>query len=377
MWNPFRRAESSPRGGSTDSPPLTLKSPGTSFRVHDVPVAGTALPETDPRSAIEALAGGPVEACSDYRGTLVSCRFHPLVAATWAAFNDHRPLVLSPDVIWLTIAQGLAIHINEHPERLRPLFVSHPGKRTLTIRRDDFVKGSPENPWGEVIDEFRRQIGAQVGPRHGLIVADFSTTGAVERVASEVVLMDAMKSYFEFKFLSRCGIPTITLEGTLGDWRTIRARLDEFDDLDLAWWTSVLRPILDQFVKAASGRPDRAFWQSIFKENNRSGGPYFTGWLTRLFPYLQYAEFEPEPSFRRTGRRINHVNPFREAGTDDGRFRGMTAKDLPSPLSRAAFKWEYLDRELDYEFIAGMIGIEQDHQTMGLRPGIGWAVRAI
>jgi hypothetical protein len=46
-------------------------------------------------------------------------------------------------------------------------------------------------------------------------------------------------------------------------------------------------------------------------------------------------------------------------------------------ISRAPFVWEYLCRRFDYEFIAGMIGIEQDRQTMGLRPRIGWAVRAV
>jgi Domain of unknown function (DUF4419) len=374
MRNPDGRRISSPNDGS-DSP--SPASPGTVFSVDEVPVASRALPEIDPRSAIEGLAGGPVESCSDYRGTLVACRFHPLVGATWTAFNDHRPLVLSPDVIWLTIAQGLAIHINQQSERLRPLFVTHSGKRTLRVRRDDFVKGSPENPWGEVIEDFSRQIGEHTGPKHELIVADFSTTGAVERVASEVVLMDAMQNYFEFKLRSRCGIPTITLEGTVGDWEAIRSRLDGFRDFDLSWWTDLLRPILDHFVSAASGTPDRAFWRSILKVNGGSGGPYLTGWLLRLFPYLQSMEYETEPSFRLTGRWINHRNTFLAEGRDDEPFAGVTTERLPGSLSRAPFLWEYLDRRFNYEFIAGMIGIEQDRQTMGLRPKIGWAVRAI
>src|SRR5687767_7709059 len=92
---------------------------GKTFAVHDVPLASETLPETAPKSAIEMLSGGPIEACSDYRDTLVGCRFHPLVEAAWAAYGHHRPLVLSPDIIWLTIVQGLATHINEHVEQLR------------------------------------------------------------------------------------------------------------------------------------------------------------------------------------------------------------------------------------------------------------------
>ncbi|GIG87409.1 DUF4419 domain-containing protein [Plantactinospora endophytica] len=33
---------------------------------------------------------------------------HPLLGAVGRAFAEHRPLVLSPDAVWLTIAQGAA-----------------------------------------------------------------------------------------------------------------------------------------------------------------------------------------------------------------------------------------------------------------------------
>ncbi len=356
---------------------LSHPTPGTTFAVADVATAPKALAETTPKAAVEELTLGPVEACSDYRGSLVACKFHPLVLATWQAFNDHRPLVLSPDIIWLTIAQGIARHINENADRHRSRLVSHDGKKTIAVRRDDFVKGSPENPWGEVIDEFSRQIAGLAGPIHGLIVSDFSTTGPVERVASEVVLMDAMQSYFEYKFATLCGVPTVTLEGTPEDWRAIRGRLDRLDDLGLSWWTGVLKPILDEFVRAASGSPDRDFWRSIFKVKAESGGPHLTGWLIRFFPYLQQPEYERAPSFRRTGRTIHPRNPYLKPGADEAPFGGLTAEQLPAALARAPFRWEYHREVLDYEFVAGLVGIRQDRETMALRPEIGWAVRPV
>jgi hypothetical protein len=343
--------------------------------VHDVTGASEALAETAPKAALEALTLGPMEACSDYRGSLVACKFHPLVQATWKAFDGHRPLVLSPDIIWLTIAQGVALHVTENAELLRRRFVSHHAKKTLSVRRDDFVKGSPENPWGEVIDEFSRQIAGLAGPMHGLIVSDFSTTGSVERVASEVVLMDSMQSYFKFDFYSLCGIPSVTLEGTPEDWRAIRGRLDRLDDLDLSWWTAGLKPILDQFVRASTGTPDREFWRSIFKVKGESGGPYLTGWLVQLFPYLQSEEYVTEPSYRRTGRTIRDRNPYLKPRPDEGHFGGVTAERLPGALSRIPFRWHYQGEDLDYEFVAGLIGIRQDRATTALHPEIGWAVR--
>lgn len=72
----------------------------------------------------------------------------------------------------------------------------------ITVRRDDFVKGSPENPWPEAFGEFSAAIREHLGDAHGLIVADFSTTGPVERAASEVVLLDAMQAYFSYEMLT-------------------------------------------------------------------------------------------------------------------------------------------------------------------------------
>src|SRR5262249_40929519 len=58
-----------------------------------------------------------IEACSRYHGRLVAdVAFHPVIAALHRAFSDHRPVSLSPDMIWLLIAQAVANHINAHAE---------------------------------------------------------------------------------------------------------------------------------------------------------------------------------------------------------------------------------------------------------------------
>src|SRR5262249_17854630 len=155
---------------------------------------------------------GPVESCSRYHGKLVAGnRSHPLIGALHAAFATHRPVCLSPDIIWLTLTQGLAHHINANAEQLRHLFVQHEGKLKIIVRRDDFSKGSPENPWPEVLAKISAAIHEHIGDAHGLIVAGFSTTGPVERAASEVVLLDAMQAFFSYEVHTLCGIPSITL----------------------------------------------------------------------------------------------------------------------------------------------------------------------
>ncbi len=47
-----------------------------------------------------------------------------LAEAVHLSFFEHYPLILSPDAIWLTIAQGLANHVAQNAEEVLVLSVS-------------------------------------------------------------------------------------------------------------------------------------------------------------------------------------------------------------------------------------------------------------
>jgi len=381
----------------------------TTFEVSNVKRATEPLPKVSYKEAVEALltTGTPlhalrfnerskslhrsvdhpearpslaVEACTRYHGRLLAnVSYHPAVAAIHLAFMKHCPLSLSPDTIWLMIIQGVANHINARAEELRPKFVRHQGKIKIEVRRDDFVKGSPENPWSEVFKEFSVQIRDHVGPTIDLFVPAFSTTGPVERAASEVVLLDAMQSYFDYDLFTGCGIPTITIEGTQEDWQALAERVLGFEDLGLRSWLEILSPILRQFVRASQGEVDRTFWRSLYKFNSQSGGPVITGWITAFFPYLKD---------RRTGRASAPSQILTEDTKSEleemlypgekprtGWATGATIEYLPSGLSKAPFRWDYGERSFDMEFLGGFVGVAQDQESLTLRPEIGWVVR--
>ncbi|MGE3818136.1 MAG: DUF4419 domain-containing protein [Isosphaeraceae bacterium] len=391
----------------------------TTFEVSNVERATALLPEVPYKEAIEALLTPPIsdrewylikrdpkyrtdvppkaesaprlEACARYHGRLVAGdRYHPLIAAAHRAFMDHRPLCLTPDVIWLTICQGVSNHVNVHAERLRPLLVRHEGKIPIVVRRDDFVKGSPENPWPEVFTKFSGAIREHVGPNLDLFLPDFSTTGAAERAAAEIVLLETMRSYFKFRMKTRCGIPEIRLEGTPGDWRALADRVEAFAEFELDRWVEALRPILRQFERASRGDVDRPFWQSLHKLHDESGGPYVTGWITAFLPYLKGSEPGPAtfPSMwlskgsAQLLERLLNVSSRRgdQRGEDFGFSSdrlGPTIDSLPGGLSVAPFRWNYLDRSFDMEFLGGFVGVAQDERTLALRPEIGWGVREV
>ena len=290
---------------------------------------------------------------------------HPLVEAVHSAFEWHLPLTLSPDDIWLCLAQGFAMHVEANAVQLRSRFVAHDGQRTLMIIRDEFVRGSPDNDWQGCFAEWSDQIAAHIGKKRDLIVADFSTTGPIERAASEIVLMSAMKSYFNYLLVTRCGIPEITLLGTVADWQSIRRRAELFAEFDLGDWARAVLPVLDQFVAATSGNVDRAFWQSIYKVHDESGGPYITGWINALFPYLDGIP----------GDSTIERNPLALSWTD-AKAHGTTLGRFPAGRSRVPLAWKYLGTVIPMMLQAGFLGMSQDPDTCALRPTIGWVVHA-
>jgi hypothetical protein len=318
----------------------------------------------------------PVEACSRYHGQLLAnVLAHPVIAALHHAFTDHRPVCLSPDMVWLLVCQGVANHINAHAEVLRPRFVRHQGKVKIEVRRDDFIKGSPENPWEEVLGAFSACIREHIGPAHDLFLPCFSTTGLVERTAAEIVLLDAMQSYFTYVLKTICGIPAITLEGTREDWQALADRAMAFAEYDLKWWLTPMQPILQQFVDAASGKVEPAFWRSIYKYYSFSGGAAVTGWITAFFPYLkdeQGTASRKNPWLAEGGARLQGLLG---AAEDPQVCDGPSPDAFPSGLARAPFVWEYLNRKFPMEFLGGFVGVNQNAATLTLRPELGWVVR--
>jgi hypothetical protein len=208
-------------------------------------------------------------------GHVVMCEMHPFVEAVHMAYSYHLPLVISPDMIWYLISSGLAHHINKHSEELRDKFVNHQGKKEINIRRDDFVLNSQSNPWHEVIDEFSIKIGELTKNEIAdTLMANFSTTTKDSRVVSQIVLMDAMQKYFDYKFTTMCGVPEIRLSGSKDDWLNVKGKTKKIVSLvpDFQkWLDNGLEEILDHFVNAFDGNIDKDFWNSIYKGKEKKG----------------------------------------------------------------------------------------------------------
>ena len=301
---------------------------------------------------------------------------HPLIDAVATAFRSHRPLILSPDSIWMVIQQGFSHHVAENSAALRSRLVQHEGKRELSARLSTFDLAGFET----AISGFSDQIRSASDPvLHETLLCDFSTTTPTIRTASEVVLMDCYSTYFDYILMCVCGIPRITVTGTREDWERIRARIEVLATYELEWWVDRLRPILDEFLHTVSGQPDRSFWQAIYKPRKAYGSTSVTGWIADLFPYLN------DPPQRRRNHIFNHVRKDWSVTVENGvqtrggfgdpeAAKGVGQDSFPSGLSSVPVKLKLPGGSFEkVDLVAGFLAVQQD-PDLALSPVISWAV---
>lgn len=187
--------------------------------------------------------------------SLVYFGFHPFLQGMYEAYSHHRPFVLSPDMINLLICQAFSKHVNVNSEALRDMFTDSPDKIALNVATNaDLLRDSVD--WGAIFSGFSEQIAVYAGSKLvDAMTNDFSTSGLSERIASQITLMDATKPYFDFYVMyAVCGIPEVTLLGTVEDWQKVYDRLAVYDSYGLKWWTRELRPILKKIISTTKGK---------------------------------------------------------------------------------------------------------------------------
>ncbi|WP_425398246.1 DUF4419 domain-containing protein [Aeoliella sp.] len=347
----------------------------TTFDVSPEAKPTKQLETVDYIGALRTALRRPIEASWLPRSPLVYCdNNHSLLAAILIAFYQHMPLRLSPDAIWITLARGFALHVNEHAEQLRHRFVTHEGKRKLVVQREDFRPGE-DNPWPEVFETFSTKLADNTGGLSSLVEANFSTTGPVERAISHLMAMDTFKAYFEYEMRAGCGIPKVTLKGTIEDWRNLRSRAQRFADYGLEEWIEALDPILAQFESAKDGNADVDFWKSMFRYHSGSGPAVMTGWVNVLFPYFEdnNENLYPNPYLADWRKRleIDDEQHFRERWKDP---QGVGVGAVPSCFTSVPLKVDWGGDKRDMRLVGGLLGVIQDEETQDVEPECGWVV---
>ncbi len=341
---------------------------GIRFQVDNVETSHDRFPVMNLSSQLEKKLATTVLALShdkDFKVIPTSC--HPFIAAVSQAFNHHHPLLLTPDVIWLLISQGLSEHINHHAAVVRSRFIKHHGKKELVITTKIPTQ---TQEWMQAIHEWslliRHEVGAEV---YHLLECNFSTTTPISQTVSQVVMMDTFRQYFDYSFCGICGIPDIAILGTVDDWGTIRDRVETIANygLGLDWWTDRLLPICEEFIRTINGQPSLEFWRAIYKPKKIYSGELITGWVADLFPYIEPSLIKSQPVLIR--------NPILSIPRDYLTANdGISCRCFPSGVSRVPIKLLNLHQLENLALIAGFIGISQHPRWGVLQPELGWCV---
>ena len=273
------------------------------------------------------------------------------------AYANHRPVVFSPDIIWTLISQGFANHINNNSNKYKDLLIKSDEEKTIVA---NIGADLANTDWPEVINTLSSSSADNMKSKLGqLLVCDFSTTTQVEKAASQIIMLKAVESYFEFevRYLI-CGVPQVTLLGTPDDWRKVKDKTLQLEQYDLKWWTDRLIPILDEFIAASEGNANVDFWKDMVKIKKAEfcGDPEIVnGWFITFYPYN-------ESGTRQSFKQISNFD------------------ELPSEIVKLRLDYKISDGigtadAEDLEVWAGFFGWEQNASDYSIKPHIGWLIK--
>lgn len=288
---------------------------------------------------------------------------HPFVQMIHSAFAEHYNVTLTPDTIWQVIAQNFSLHINENPERFRHVFVDHKGKEEISIIRNGFVREFEKNDWSNVFPEFAEKITNIIGKKNStLVLENFSTTGRSDFMSYQVVLMDMVKEYFEYKVYTRCGIPEFNIKGSVDDWNKMKSKIQRFREFDLDSWVNNLEYFIDNMIGIVNGEDKKSFLNSFYKFESTSGAEWITGEILRLFPYKRTTTYDDQNKkifkFVRFDYDVNKSHW-------SGKVLGIGTDSFPSGVTSVPFIWDYHGNQINMNFnTEGVIVVDGDTLEM-------------
>lgn len=352
------------------------------FKVHDVKPATELLDEVptgdvlvDVLSTYAKESKVPLLSWSEYNSKSVrGVKSHAFFAAIHLAYSEHRPLVLSPDMIWIVIVQGLAQHISNNAEALRHKLVAHTGRKTLKAFVKRMQVESPEADWDQCITALIGQLAESIVGNLEDLRCDFSTTGGIERAVCDIALLDAFEPYFDYVLYSGCGFPSITLEGAVSDWDRLCQKVELLAEYDIDWWVDALRCVTKTFADAARGNVDLDVWGDMYKQESHYMASEVNGWIFKLVPYVKGKNL----SLTLKNPLIVHESNI---SPEESEIKPpyLDTDMLPSGVAQVPFTLHEVHPTGTItwylQMLGGFIGVQQDSETFALRPRLGWAVR--
>ena len=306
---------------------------------------------------------------------LVNTKYNGLIFAAHQCYSQHRPLVLTPDLIWLAITQGVSIHINKNFKTLKNKIFKPNKPKKLIVRNDSLSYGSEH--WEDLINSLANKTSKYTNEDfYSFFVPNFSTTTQVNTTAYQINLLNSYKKAFAYVGESGCGIPYIRITGEKKDWELIYSNLDLLDDVGMEDWKIILKPIIKEFINVYDNNINKKFWQNIYKDMIDYNAFYITGWIIKLFPYLEGMKgdgvIDEEKDCMRF-KKYYYKNKFIYG--DKMLLSNLSTDDFPSGIVDIDLTWKnYIEKETKkLKIYSGFFGIKQ-YEDKSLETIISWAI---
>jgi len=295
------------------------------------------------------------------------------VGAAFSAYNKHLNWEISPDDVWVSIIAAFAIYVDKNAEMMRPLFVSHEGQKELIAYSSGDIYSAD---YDDMISQLTKQIDEQtlsnVAP---WIECNFSTTTKKSRTVSKLILMGTMKNYFAYKMCMLCGLPGVTLLGTLEDWNDIRQRIEKLKEFGyetqkntgetspLIEWSKIIGLVLDEFVNSYKGKVDTDFWNRVtMYMSGGSGSSYMEGWILAFAPFTEDGEYI-----------LNNIDEIRSTN----KFGCVETVDIPMAGTEVPVIIDDNGTKYKTNFYAGAYMSTFDLDTNTIGTSLDWAISVL
>lgn len=288
------------------------------------------------------------------------------------AYCSHHNLLIRPDDVWLAIIIQFSFFVNANAEALRSLFVAHHGKKELVVKQMASLNTANYGLLAcHMASELRRNL--KDSGFCDWVLPRFSTTTHNDTIVGSVALMATMKHYFDYKFCLCCGIPQVTLAGSVEDWEEIHSRVDKLEvggyGKVCSMWASMLKKITGQLIRTSRNEIDLEFWSQICHYTSGGSGPrYLSGWITA------FCVFDGKGNWQATNFSIpvRHMrNPINPPVLE---FPVIDTNDIPPGYITVDVTVDDNGREYKTLMFAGHMGYDIVHQGKGIAPKLAWAM---